>query len=515
MSRNNFIYFHNAVLGYAIMSLEMVANRYLAPFFGGSNIIWANIIGSVMLFLALGYYFGGRLADKYPKTRVYFGISLFAGTVTFILPIAMRLVLNNPAIIQSSQFDIIFSLIISSLAFGVPIGLMALINPFNLKLLQINDGQSNLGKQSGILSAWGTIGSLLGIYLTTFVITPYLGVNLTIIICSGLIIFSSLVGLALFKDFDLSKIKSKIQAGVSVFILIFCLICNNYSLQVLAFKNPNIIYEQETLYQKLSVYKDNLKTNYLVFDAPNNYQSKYNPDKQILDSYIDNYVALTNTQALSSKSKLNVLIIGYAGGGIGKNLLNFKNPNVEINIDGVEIDSEVTKVSQKYFNVQNDERNIHHTDGRKFVQTTNNKYDIVIIDAFQNLFIPNHLLTIEYFAEIKQIMNPEGIIGMNVISLNSESKLLSKIMNTIGTTFKKVKYYDTAKGNYTILASHQDIKFGVNNLKKTYPDNLYSEFVNNLKSMPINKNQPFTDNQSELQNLLNYDYLTGRDHTKK
>gem|GEM_PF-1640457 len=501
MSKNQFIYVHNFIIGFSIMSIEMLASRYLSPFFGSSSIVWANVIGVAMLGIAIGYYFGGKLADRNPTPRYYFSLSIFAAIVTSVLPFLLSLILTNKFILTSTVPEILSSFIVSILVFGIPITCISLAGPFAVKLLTINTNQDKIGKIAGLLSACNTIGGIFGIYLTTFLLVPYIGVNQTIWLASLIIVVSAASGLILFGNNSQAKLESIASVSMSLVAILTAVSLLSYGIGTQA---SNVIAQVESPYQQINVYADsNDNSRYLVFDAPNNYQTKYNPDSQFTDGYADNYGLLTSINNLANKNKLNVLILGYAGGSIGKSLYNFSN--TKIHIDGVEIDEEVTKISLEYFGVSQSERDIYHKDARVFLANNTKKYDIVVIDAFSNIFIPYHLMTVEFFELVKNAMNDDSIMAANTITSDLSGELFNKYAATISSSFSNLKYSkEETSTNVTFLASNKDFKFEPNS---EFPIDRYNQFVNNIQTYS-RPSQPkvFTDNLSDLQNLMNLDY---------
>jgi hypothetical protein len=161
--------------GMTSLAVEFAASRLLGNVFGTSNIVWASIIGLILIYLTLGYWLGGRLADRSPKIETLLLILIWAGFTIGLVPIISRPVLS----ISANAFDqleipVLFGSFAAVLIlFSVPVSLLGVASPFVIKLLLTDTGTT--GGVAGKISAVSTLGSFLGTFITVIVLIPLIG----------------------------------------------------------------------------------------------------------------------------------------------------------------------------------------------------------------------------------------------------------------------------------------------------------------------------------------------------
>ncbi|HMA37534.1 MAG TPA: fused MFS/spermidine synthase, partial [Chloroflexia bacterium] len=179
--------------GMASMALEMTASRLLAPHFGSSLFIWANLIGLVMVYFTAGYFLGGRLADRAPQPRLLYGLIAAAGLATALIPglagPVLRFAENFPTPATSTDFG---SLIAIVGLFLVPLTLLGCVSPFAIRLR--TRGVRAAGTTAGGLYALATLGSIAGTFLPVFVLLPYLGIAVTLYLAGGALLVVAAIG---------------------------------------------------------------------------------------------------------------------------------------------------------------------------------------------------------------------------------------------------------------------------------------------------------------------------------
>ncbi|MEI7553662.1 fused MFS/spermidine synthase [Candidatus Chlorohelix sp.] len=185
------------VCGMSVMAIQMCASRLIAPFFGTSLIIWANLIGFTMIFLATGYYLGGRIADKYPQPAVLYRLIAIAAIFTALIP-----ALSSPLMdlvgsaFKSANGGIFFGSLFSILLlFAVPLALLGCVSPFAVRLRVAQIGSA--GKTAGGISSLNTLGSIIGTFIPVLLLIPSIGTRFTIYIFAFALLAFSLVGLYL------------------------------------------------------------------------------------------------------------------------------------------------------------------------------------------------------------------------------------------------------------------------------------------------------------------------------
>jgi MFS family permease len=167
--------------GVGTLATEIGASRLLAPYFGSSTIVWANIIGLTLAYLALGYWLGGKLADRKPEPRVLALILLLAAVSLAVTPFAARPLLEVAVqgLDALSVGSVVGSFFAAVALFAVPVTALGAVSPFALRLAL--DSIAEAGKVAGRLYALSTAGSLAGTFLSALVLIPLVGTQRTLV----------------------------------------------------------------------------------------------------------------------------------------------------------------------------------------------------------------------------------------------------------------------------------------------------------------------------------------------
>ncbi|HCI82041.1 MAG TPA: spermine synthase, partial [Ktedonobacter sp.] len=286
------------------------------------------------------------------------------------------------------------SLVGSILLFAVPVTLLGFVSPFAIRLYT-KDARSS-GRSSGFLYALSTFGSILGAFLPVLWMIPTFGVRHTLIIFGILLFAASLWGLRpLFRP-----------AFVLVLLAILVPLGPLKSI-------PGLIYNQESYYNYIQVTQASDGSRQLILNEGEAIHSIYypNPNQVLTGWYWDYFLAAPYFNPGFTPQQLHrVAIIGLAGGTIAHQFTQVYGP---VPIDGVEIDPAIVSVGQRYFGMNEPNLHIHIADGRTYLNTTHNTYDVVAIDAFQQPYIPFQLTTKEFFESIKSHLSPTGVVALN------------------------------------------------------------------------------------------------------
>ncbi|HUV43124.1 MAG TPA: fused MFS/spermidine synthase [Patescibacteria group bacterium] len=372
-----FLYLTAFLCGVAGMIVELTAVRLVAPFFGSSMEVWATIIALVMTALALGYFFGGQLSKRIKKidSVVYLIIASAGLLISFSYLFVEPIVSFTSLSLQLAKFSLSFKtfLVVLSLFF-LPVFLLGSIYP----LIIASFKSKKSGQAAGLIFAISTAGSILGTLLPSFVLIPLIGTKLTFFLTGIALEIIALIGLPKFQ---------KIIPALILIILLF----NFPKSQKLSFSpNNEVIYQTESLYQEIKVIKRGKI--YLLSLGPNSFiSSSYSPYSYLTDGCFDYFNLLP---LLRNDKNLDVLIIGLGAGTISRQYQHFFSNQYDLKIDGVEIDPEVIKVGKKYFELEQPSLTIYQMDGRAFLNQTEKKYNVIIVDAYaRQTYIPFHLAT--------------------------------------------------------------------------------------------------------------------------
>lgn len=417
--------------GMVSMFLEMSASRLLAPYFGTSLFIWANLIGLVLIYLSAGYFLGGRIADRYPSMRLLSILTTLAALATGLIPFISRPVLDwsvsgltevNASVFYSSLLAVI-------LLFGVPITLLGMVSPFAVRLSARSLGST--GRSAGGLYALSTVGSIVGTFLPVLLLIPSIGVKRTIITACIALLAASLYGLHFWE---------RIVAAIPGVLLLVPLLLPQVAPLGALKTSPGMIYAQESFYNYIQVVQTPDGTRQLVLNEGEAIHSVYNPNEILTGWYWDYFLAMPYFNADQNAGKVKrVAIIGLAAGTIARQFTAVYGP---VPIDGVEIDPAIVSVGRRYFDMNEPNLHVHVDDGRTFMRTTHAQYDVVAIDAFQQPYIPFQLTTKEFFQEIRAHLSPTGVLCLNTGHTRTDYRLAQAFINTLSQVFPSVYAFD-------------------------------------------------------------------------
>ena len=409
------------VSGMTSLALEMCASRLLGAYFGTSLYIWASLIGLILVYLTVGYFIGGRLADRYPSEEALCTITAMAALSTSILPFVSQSILtwSITGLAQVSVSIFLSSLLGTILLFAVPVTLLGLVSPFAIRLTTKDIVQS--GRVSGSLYAISTCGSILGAFLPVLWLIPTFGVRRTLLIFGALLFATSLWGL-------------RLRWRPAFALVLLALLLPLGPLKDI----PYLIYEQESLYNYIQVTQQPDGTRQLILNEGQAIHSIYypNPDTVLTGWYWDYFLAAPYFNAGFKPQKLHrVGIIGLAGGTIAHQFTKVYGP---VPIDGVEIDPAIVNVGRKYFDMNEANLHVYVQDGRTFLDTTAARYDLVAIDAFQQPYIPFQLTTREFFTTIRSHLSSTGVVVLNTAHTTHDYRLVQAFINTMRLVFPSV-----------------------------------------------------------------------------
>ena len=487
------------ISGMTSLALEMCASRLLAAYFGTSLFIWANLIGLILVYLTVGYFIGGRLADRYPSEQVLCTITAMAALSISILPFISQVILTwSITGLEQVSVSIFFSSLLGTiLLFAVPVTLLGLVSPFAIRLVTKEVGRS--GKTSGSLYAISTLGSILGAFLPVLWLIPAFGVRRTLLIFGVILFAASLWGL-----------RSRWRPAFSLVLIALVLPLG-------PLKNiPDLIYEQESLYNYIQVTQLPDGTRELILNEGQAIHSIYypNPKTVLTGWYWDYFLAAPYFNAGFTPQKLHrVAIIGLAAGTIAH---QFTKVYGQVSIDGVEIDPSIVDVGRKYFAMNEPNLHVHIQDGRTYLETTQAQYDVVAIDAFQQPYIPFQLTTREFFSTIRSHLSSTGVVALNTAHTTHDYRLVQAFVNTMSKVFPSVYVFDVpGTFNTEIMATVQPTSITTfrQNLAQFTPSSIMGQVASEVSAVVTQGHSDggivFSDDRAPIEQitdqlLLNY-----------
>ena len=424
------------ICGASVMTVEMSASRLLAPYFGTSLFIWANLIGLVMVYLTLGYWLGGRLADRYPRAAVLYTITAIAGLAVGLIPSLSGPILrwSLTGFTEVSVGIFYGSLLGVILLFSVPLLLLGFVSPFAIRLRSV--GVASAGGTAGQVSALSTLGSILGTFIPTFFLIPYIGTAATLYSAAAVLLAFSILGL-------LSTSNTR-PAMLSAAMLLTVLGLAAFAPRGIV-KPPErgqLIYEKESAYNYIQVVQEGKRVS-LMLNEGRAIHSIYNPDELLTAGPWDYWaIAPYFTQGFQQGDYKSMAMIGSAAGTASHIVTAVYGP---IPVDGVEIDPEIVEVGRRYFALDTlPNVTTHVEDGRTYLQTDgrNNKWTVIGIDAYRQPYIPFHLTTVEFFQEVKAHLTPDGAVMINAGRTLHDTRLVDALANTMLQVYPNVYVID-------------------------------------------------------------------------
>src|SRR5512143_2603059 len=193
--RKGYLYFTVFCAGMTSLAIEFAASRLLGNTFGTSNLVWASIIGLILIYLTVGYFIGGRWADRSPNLQTMYTVLAWGGFTAGLVPFISHPVLRIAAeAFDQLQVGILFGSFTAVLVlFIIPVTLLGMISPFAIRLAIVDSRQA--GRISGQIYAISTLGSFLGTFLPVLVLIPLVGTTYTFLIFSLFLTTVALVGL--------------------------------------------------------------------------------------------------------------------------------------------------------------------------------------------------------------------------------------------------------------------------------------------------------------------------------
>ncbi len=411
--KKNFLFFVIFITGAAALIIQVTATRILAPYFGNTLFTISSIIGVVLGALSLGYYLGGILADKYPKFSIFFFLIFIAGIFSLLIQVLSKTIL--PAIGYSLDIKL-GPPVVSLILFFIPSLILGMMSPFVIKLKTLE--LKEIGKTSGKVFFWSTLGSVAGSFLAGFFLIPHLGISKVIIYTGSLLVFIGFFGILFLKN---SENKIYLKKSKLFFLLIIALF---FSLITLSLPKPeSVIFQKDGLYSQIiieDILIQDRKARVLRLDR--SYQGAvFLESDELPFEYTKYYVIYEIIDPQAEKA----LFLGGGAYASPRRLLLDQN-NIK-RVDVVEIEPTLFQLARQYFRLQEDPRLFNHiADGRRFLKDTDENYDLIFADVYHsNYSIPVHFTTREFFSLAKSRLSGNGIFLMNFIGrLEGESNLL-------------------------------------------------------------------------------------------
>ncbi|MBI4731838.1 MAG: fused MFS/spermidine synthase [Chloroflexi bacterium] len=426
-----YIYFTVFVSGMTSLAAEFGASRLLGNVFGTSNIVWAVIIGLILIYLTAGYFIGGKWADKSPYPRTMYAILAWGAFTLGVVPFVANPVLRAAAdAFDTLQVGVLAGAVVGVLVlFTVPVTLLGMISPFAIRICM--DDTAHAGNVAGTIYGVSTIGSFIGSFLPTLVLIPTIGTTRTFLVFSVALLCVALAGLG-------SSAGRKAMLPYLLMVVILALLAV-FGTGIVK-QSQGQIYETESAYNYIQVLELDDGTRYLRLNEGQGVHSEYNPDTLNYGGPWQQFLAGPFFYAdREPASVTRIAIVGLAAGTTARQAAAVF-PNVVI--DGWEIDPKIVQVGRDYFAMNLPNLNVYVQDGRWGLEQSPETYDLVVVDAYRPPYIPPHLTTQEFFQIAADHLNPDGVLAINVGRAPGDRRLIDGLATTIGTLFPSIYVMD-------------------------------------------------------------------------
>jgi predicted membrane-bound spermidine synthase len=482
-----FYLFLSFLEGGAVMAVELLGAKMIAPFFGSSLYVWAAVLGVTLAGLASGYYAGGLLSKR-ETTHTNLMIVLLAASVCIIvMPMLAKVVM--PAL---QYADLLYGITVSCMLFLFPpLFFLGTVSPLIIKLLSDKTGES--GGSAGKVYAISTVGGIIVTFLTGFFIIPRFGLSVP----------------SLFTGIILGIIPLIILVKGKNILPVFFIAAVIWSLA--SWKNKKspagvkVLYESEGILGQVTVIdypQDKIRKGAFIRVLMVNKmaQTVYNSwiSENPYSPYIQDMTAVAGIKSIGS----SVLLLGLGGGALAKNF-----SELGLAVDAVEIDARIAQAARRFFNLP-DNVNVMIDDARRVINRTKKKYDIVAIDIFKGEEPPSYVLTSEALAQVKKILTEDGILMVNfngylrgTTGRGTRSVIKTMVASGLDVNILPTSGEEQAR-NLIIIGTMKKTSFTASLLNRASgaPYDIESDFIA-LSSLHLEDDEVLTDDKPNLEYL--------------
>ena len=441
MTGTPFLYVLVFVVGAASLGVEIAVARLIAPYFGASTIVWANTIGVVLVALSVGYWIGGKLGDRHPHRRGLCLLVLGAAALLVVVPLLAHpfFDVSVDALDSVDAGAFVGSLAAVLVLAAIPVVLLGACSPYAIRLA-VPDVQHS-GRVAGRLYAVSTAGSLVGTMLAALVLIPFAGTERTF--------FGFALALSLVAVIGLGPRYLPLPFAISA---LFAL--PNGTIK--GADDGRVLHEEESAIQYIRVVEQDDGDRALELNEGQAIHSLYRPGSYLTDGYWDGMLTLPFA-ALPHQPR-RVAILGNAAGTTARAYGHFF-PGV--GIDAVEIDPALEEIGERYFDLASTPNlEIHSEDARPWLRRSDGSFDVIVIDAYRQPYIPFYLTTREFFDLVRDRMDPGGVVVVNVGHPEESDDLETVIGRTMADVFPSVVRDPIEDENTLVAASEAHITPG-------------------------------------------------------
>ena len=449
---NKYLYFTVFSAGMTTLALELAASRLLGNIFGTSNLVWASIIGLILIYLTAGYFIGGSWADRSPRHTTMYAVLAWGGFTSGLVPFIARPVLQLAAqAFDQLQVGVLlgsFSAVL--ILFIIPITLLGMISPFAIRLAIADSRQA--GRISGRIYAISTLGSFIGTFLPVLLFIPLVGTTITFLIFGGFLTLVALLGLYLGGGLKLS-LK---YAWMPVVLVVLGIIWSHGSIKT----TQGQLFELESAYNYIEVIeRDGYR--YLRLNEGQGVHSVWHPTVLNYGGPWQQFLVgpFFNPAPFQPDQVERIAIVGLAAGTVARQATAVFGP---LPIDGYEIDPAIIDIGVDYFGMDLPNLNAYAADGRYGLAHSTERYTLIGIDAYRPPYIPPHLTTQQFFQEVAAHLTENGVLAINVGRSPTDRTLIIDLTSTIQTVFPSVYVVDVPYSYNTMIYATRQLTHPAN-----------------------------------------------------
>jgi spermidine synthase len=430
---DRFLYLLVFVVGVSTLGAEIAAARLMAPYFGASTIVWANTIGVVLTALSVGYWLGGKLGDRYPTLRELC-MMIGAGAILIaVVPFASRpfFEISADALDSISAGAFLGSLVGVLFLIAIPVAMLGTCAPWAIRLATPDVEHS--GRTAGRLYAVSTVGSLLGTMLAALALIPFLGTQRTFLV------FAVALGLVAAAGIGWRYFAVPVALAAVIAVPVGT---------VKATEGETVLWEGETEEQYIRVVEEEDGDRALELNEGQAVHSLYKPDSYLTDNVWDGYLVLPFAGRDAPPRRMAIL-----GNAAGTTARAYGHYFPETEIDGVEIDAKLTELGERYFDLDNPNLEAFHEDARPWLEDSEGGYDVIMVDAYRQPYIPFYLASREFFELARDRLAPGGVVIVNAGHPEGNDDLEKVLGATMADVFPTVIRDPIEDTNTLLLAS--------------------------------------------------------------
>lgn len=438
--------------GFAVMALELTAVSLMAPYFGNSAYVWTNVIGVILLAMAFGAHLGGRLSEReevHKSLAVVLGASALGCALVLLLigPVCAWLVPQDIPLDTAMAALIRGSLVATALLFALPVLLAACASP--MLVVALVRGGKKVGAAAGLVSATGTIGSLLGTFAASHLLRPLLGSRETVWICAALLACAALL-----------CARGRV-ATTAIPVLLLLPLSGVFSAPLKpAPAGMEWVAEAETPYQYLQVLRGGAgaerRTVLKINEGLDSFHSVAYADTPFTKGRYYDYHSAAPYLAGDGQvpGDLRVLSLGEAAGTYGR---IYRHLYPGLHFDGVEIDPKVTELGAAHFAApEGGAGATYGLDARCFVGMSRTEYHVVLVDAYeQQIYIPPHVCSRQFFAATAELLRPGGVVSVNAGGLRADDPVIQAIASTMRAALGNCAMFQVPRSRNFVLCSRK------------------------------------------------------------